>query len=105
MKQFLKYVLATVVGLVVAGLLMGFFSMLMFMGMAMGTSAPKVEKNSVLVMKLNGTLSERTEENPFDMLMGGAGTSALSLENMLKAVEQAKENENVKGLYMEAGML
>lgn len=84
---------------------MGFFSMLMFMGMAMGTSAPKVEKNSVLVMKLDGTLSERTEENPFDMLMGGAGTSALSLENMLKAVEQAKENENVKGLYMEAGML
>ena len=105
MKQFLKYVLATVVGLVVAGLLMGFFSMLMFMGMAMGTSAPKVEKNSVLVMKLDGTLSERAEENPFDMLMGGAGTSALSLENMLKAVEQAKENENVKGLYMEAGML
>lgn len=105
MKQFLKYVLATVLGLVVAGLLMGFFSMLMFMGMAMGTSAPKVEKNSVLVMKLDGTLSERTEENPFDMLMGGAGTSALSLENMLKAVEQAKENENVKGLYMEAGML
>lgn len=105
MKQFLKYVLATVVGLVVAGLLMGFFSMLMFMGMAMGTSAPKVEKNSVLVMKLDGTLSERTEENPFDMLMGGAGTSALSLENMLKAVEQAKENENVKGIYMEAGML
>ena len=84
---------------------MGFFSMLMFMGMAMGTSAPKVEKNSVLVMKLDGTLSERTEENPFDMLMGGAGTSALSLENMLKAVEQAKENENVKGIYMEAGML
>ena len=84
---------------------MGFFSMLMFMGMAMGTSAPKVEKNSVLVMKLDGTLSERAEENPFDMLMGGAGTSALSLENMLKAVEQAKENENVKGLYMEAGML
>lgn len=105
MKQFLKYVLATVVGLVVAGLLMGFFSMLMFMGMAMGTSAPKVEKNSVLVMKLDGTLSERTEENPFDMLMGGTGTSALSLENMLKAVEQAKENENVKGLYMEAGVL
>lgn len=105
MKQFLKYVLATVVGLVVAGLLMGFFSMLMFMGMAMGASAPKVEKNSVLVMKLDGTLSERTEENPFDMLMGGAGTSALSLENMLKAVEQAKENENVKGIYMEAGML
>ncbi len=105
MKQFLKYVLATVLGLVVAGLLMGFFSMLMFMGMAMGTSAPKVEKNSVLVMKLDGTLSERAEENPFDMLMGGTGTSALSLENMLKAVEQAKENENVKGLYMEAGML
>lgn len=84
---------------------MGFFSMLMFMGMAMGTSAPKVEKNSVLVMKLDGTLSERAEENPFDMLMGGTGTSALSLENMLKAVKQAKENENVKGIYMEAGML
>lgn len=105
MKHFLKYVLATVVGLVVAGILMGIFSMLMFMGMAMGTSSPKVEENSVLVMKLDGTLSERAEENPFDMLMGGAGTSALSLENMLKAVELAKENENIKGLYVEAGML
>jgi len=105
MKHFLKYVLATVVGLVVAGILMGIFSMLMFMGMAMGTSAQKVEENSVLVMKLDGTLSERAEENPFDMLMGGAGTSALSLENMLKAVELAKENENIKGLYVEAGML
>lgn len=105
MKQFLKYVLATVAGLVVAGILMGFFSMLMFVGMAMGSSAPKVEKNSVLVMKLDGTLSERAEENPFDMLMGSSSTSVLSLENMLKAVKQAKENENVKGLYIEAGML
>lgn len=104
MKQFLKYVLATVVGLVVTGVLLGFVSMLMFMGVAMGSSSQSVEENSVVVMKLNGTLSERSEDNPFAELMGGTQTS-LGLDNMLKALSLAKENENVKGLYLEAGMM
>ena len=104
MKQFLKYVLATVVGFVVVGLLMGFMSVLMFMGMAMGTSAPSVEKNSVLVVNLDGVLSERAEDNPFAQFMGSSSTS-LGLDNILLAISQAKENENVKGLYLEAGNL
>lgn len=105
MKQFLKYVLATVVGLVATSMLLGFLSMIMLMGMAMGSSAPTVKENTVLVVKLDGTLSERVEENPFEGLMGSAGASSLSLESLLKAISQAKENENVKGIYLEAGAL
>ena len=104
MKQFLKYVLATVVGFVIVGLLMGFMSVLMLMGMAMGTSAPSVEKNSVLVVNLDGVLSERAEDNPFAQFMGSSNTS-LGLDNILLAISQAKENENVKGIYLEAGNL
>lgn len=104
MKQFLKYVLATVVGFVIVGLLMGFMSVLMLMGMAMGTSAPSVEKNSVLVVNLDGVLSERAEDNPFTQFMGSSNTS-LGLDNILLAISQAKENENVKGIYLEAGNL
>lgn len=105
MKQFLKYVLATVVGLVITGVLMAFVSLIMLLGLTMGSSAPTIEDNSVLVVKLNGTLSERVDENPFDIVMGGGESDGLSLEDILKAVSYAKDDEKVKGMYLEAGML
>jgi protease-4 len=105
MKQFLKYVLATVVGLVITGVLMAFVSLIMLLGLTMGSSAPTIEDNSVLVVKLDGTLSERVDENPLDIVMGGGESDGLSLEDMLKAVSYAKDDEKVKGMYLEAGML
>ena len=81
MKQFLKHVLATVVGFVVVSLLVGFFSVFILMGVAMGSSAPSVEKNTVLVVNLDGELSERAQNNPFGKFMGSPDNS-IGLDNL-----------------------
>ena len=56
MKDFFKYVLATVVGLIIFGLIMAFFGIMSIVGMvSSGQATTNVSKNSVLVLKLNNT--------------------------------------------------
>jgi protease-4 len=104
MKDFFKYVFATVTGLIITGLVLLFLSVIIIFGVAMSSSAPVVEDNTVMVLKLDGAITERTENNVFSEILYG-GDSSLSLEDMLSAIEQAKENEKVKGIYLEAGMM
>lgn len=104
MKDFIKYTLATVTGIALSiGLLfaIGIFSLI---GMALsGDTATKVKSNSVFVLSLSGILEERAENNPFSMLMG-SGDESLGLENILNAIDKAKSNKDIKGIYIEAGM-
>ena len=111
MKDFFKYVLATVVGLVVAGLLMLFMGVLTIFGLASSSDGDvTIDSNSVLTLKLDGTLAERAESpSPLDMLgdinpLGGGG-STIGLDDVLSAIEKAKDNENIKGIYIEAATL
>lgn len=106
MKSFLKYVLATIVGLFATGLILTIFSILTLAGMAsMSSAKPDIKKNSVLVVKLTGSITERTQENPLAMLTGNSIASNTGLDNILTAIKNAKDNEDVKGIYLEAGSL
>ncbi len=105
MKQFFKYVLATVTGLVVVGILMSFLSFFMLISMALSSPTPSVKPNSVMVVKLDGTIVERAENNPFAELLGDASIQTLGLDNLLTAFDKAKANDDIKGVYLEAGML
>lgn len=108
MKDFLKYVFATVVGLGLATLLMSVIFFVSIIGMAAseGATAP-VKKNSVLRINLSGSIEERAEEqNPFALAMSGLrGTdeSTLGLDELLCAVREAATNEKVQGIYIEVG--
>lgn len=105
MKDFLKYVFATVVGIMVVGLLSFIMMLVSLLGMTM-QSTTTVPSNSVLVLKLNGEMVERTQDNPFAKLLSPSGSSdGVSLAETLKAIEVAKDNENVKGIYIESGTL
>lgn len=105
MKDFLKYVLATITGLVVLGLLATISSVVTLLGMSMQSTTVPVPDNAVLTLKLNGTLVERAEENPFAQLFGNAAMEEQGLDDMLSAVRHAAENDKVKGIYIEAGAL
>lgn len=105
MKDFLKYVCATIVGLIVLGLLATVSSVVMLVGMSMQTSTVPVPDNAVLTLCLNGSIVERAEENPFARIFGNSAMEELGLDDMLSAVRNAKENDKVKGIYIEAGML
>lgn len=102
MKEFLKYIGATIVGLVVFGLIITISSVVMLLGMSMQSTTTPISDNSVLVLKLNGSIAERAEENPFAELLGES-MSEQGLDDILKAVRHAKDNDKVKGIYIESG--
>ena len=106
MKQFLKYVLATIIGLVVFGIIMSIISVVTLVGMAsMSSGGGNISENSVLVVKLDGELSERSEDNPLSSLLGSASPSKLGLEDIIAAIKRAETEDDIKGIYLEAGSL
>ena len=107
MKQFLKMVLATICGIVILAVVSGFFFMISLVGMLASDSAStKVKDNSVFVIHLNGSISERSEEGtPFDEILGMSDMSAMGLDDIICAIRKAKDNDNIKGIYLEGGSL
>ena len=105
MKEFFKYALATVCGIIALGIVAGIIMMISFAGIvASGNATTEIKENSVLVFKLNGTVNERTEEGtPFDALLGTADMSSMGLDDILAAIKKAKNNEDIKGIYIEGG--
>lgn len=104
MKEFFKMVFATVVGILIFMLIFGILGMMCLVGMvASGSATKSVKDNSVFVLNLSGALEERAESNVFSMLTGN-GTSSIGLDEAVAAIKKAKDNDDIKGIYMEAGM-
>lgn len=106
MKDFIKYTMATVVGLVLVSIIMGILTFVSMAGMiaSEGMSSP-IEKKSVLRITLKGSITERAgEENPLSKL-GGEATQQIALDQALQALEKAAKNDKIEGIYMEGGIL
>ena len=106
MKDFIKYTMATVVGLVLVSIIMGILTFVSMAGMiaSEGMSSP-IEKKSVLRITLKGSITERAgEENPLSKL-GGETTQQIALDQALQALEKAAKNDKIEGIYMEGGLL
>ncbi|MBO4802899.1 MAG: signal peptide peptidase SppA [Bacteroidaceae bacterium] len=106
MKDFLKYVFATVVGI---GLFM-LIATVICVGSLIGMAASEgqtasVKKASVLRINLTGALEERTDEDPLMQALADiTGEEApLGLDQLMDAVEEAATNDKVEGIYMEVG--
>lgn len=106
MKQFFKMTLATICGIAIFLLIAGFFLVFSLAGMLASESAPtKVEDNSVFVIKLSGTISERAEgSTPFDAVLGMNDMSAMGLDDLIASIRKAKDNDDIKGIYLEGGL-
>ena len=107
MKQFFKMTLATICGIAIFLVVTGLFFVISLVGMiASDSSTTKVKDNSVFVIKLDGSISERSEEGtPFDEFLGMGDMSAVGLDDMICAIRKAKDNEDIKGIYLEGGSL
>ena len=104
MKSFLKYVLATVTGIILFSVVMGLLSVIMLVGLAASSaSTTQVEDNTVFALSLSGSLNERGEDNPFAKF-SGQNIEQLGLDNIIEAIHKAKNEENIKGIYLEAGV-
>lgn len=81
--------------------------MISIVGMIASESAStQVKDNSVFVIKLSGILQERSEDNnPFSSLLGNDNTEQMGLDELICAINKAKDNEDIKGIYLEGGLL
>lgn len=106
MKDFLKYVLATIVGIICTGFIMGMMSLFMFIVMAISSSdTPSVKNGTVLRIQLSGTLNERAKENPFAQYLNNDIAQTQGLDDILTAIKTAQTNDKIRGIYLEGGTL
>ena len=105
MKDFFKFTFASMLGVVLAGFVFTILGIVSMVGMmASSDTETVVKENSIFVLDLEGTLSERVQENPFQALMGDE-YQTYGLDDILTSIQKAKDNENIKGIYLQAGMM
>ena len=112
MKDFLKIMLASAVGFIIAQILLSLIALVIFFG-AMGSfvgslSSDKflLQDNSVLNLRLEGLINERTpEENPFTSMIAPDQTSTMGLNDITSAIRKAKNEDKIKGIYLDSRML
>lgn len=105
MKDFFKFTLATITGIIVSCVVLFFISILILFGMLSSSeSETQVSKNSVMMLDLRGTLSERSQDNPFEILLNEDETT-YGLDDILSSIRKAKENEDIKGIYLQSGSM
>ena len=87
MKSFLKYVLATVTGIILVGVVMGILCVISLVGIAASSaSSTQVEDNSVFALSLTGVMEERGVDNPFAKLTGEV-SEQLGLDDIIASIK------------------
>lgn len=106
MRDFLKYTLATLAGLFIFGFITFICLLFSIIGMCSTSGTTEIADHSVLVLKLNGTLADHTiEDNDVMSMLMGQVKPAQGLDNIRKAIQKAKECEQIKGIYIETNTL
>ncbi|HEY5589684.1 MAG TPA: signal peptide peptidase SppA [Paludibacter sp.] len=110
MKQFLKFTLATIVGIFITTLL-GILILFAVIGAVAGKSETTtvLKPNSVYEIDLEGTLIDRSKDDPFSAAfadaMGQTATASIGLDDILSNIEKAKKDANIVGIYLKGGSL
>ena len=107
--KFYKIVLAAFIGTLIA-LVINFFlkvgvvsSMISSLSKNEAETSATVKPNSVLYMKLNYAIADRTTDNPFSGLdfQSMESKDMTGMNDILRNIEQAKTDPNIKGIYMD----
>jgi protease-4 len=106
-KDFIKHTLATVVGIFIFGIITCILMLMSIVGMmASSSQTTTIDDNSVLVIKLKGEILDHSNEdgNPLALLIADeVGTQGL--DDLVEAIKRAKQNDEIKGIYIEAGQI
>lgn len=101
MKEFFKYVAATIVGIFGFAIIMAVFGLISLVGMITSrNTTTTIKDNSVLVLNLSGEIEEQAGDNLLAQLTGGDYPQQ-GLNDILTAINKAKNNDHIKGIYIE----
>lgn len=105
MKQFFKFVFASLLGSIIAGVIIILVIFLFIGGLIAGASSDKsvdVTPNSVLELKFNYPIAERSPNNPLSALnfLGVESEKVMGLNDILASIKKAKTDSNIKGIFL-----
>ena len=107
MKDFFKFLFASLVGQIISGIILFFIFLGIFAGMLGGASQQpptKVSDNSILHLTFKNAIVDRSTKEDIDiqqLIQGGNGT--MGLNTIVKSIRNAKEDPRIKGMYMDFG--
>jgi protease-4 len=103
MKDFFKFTLASIIGIMIAGLLLLFITIGIFSAMVSVSDQPvQVEGNSVLLLKFDHQIVDRASKNPFEDFDLGIfqGNKTVGMNDILDCIRKAKTDDNITGIYL-----
>ena len=103
MKEFFKFTLASILGIMIAGLLLLFITIGIISAMVSSSDQPaQIQANSVLLLKFDYEIIDRAKNNPLEGLDFGMfqGNKTVGLNDMLDCIRKAKTDNNIKGIYL-----
>jgi len=108
MKQFFKMMFAATFGVLIACILIAVIGFTFFIAifMSIGSDSkvaytPKYDE-SVFKISFNGLIVEDAEADPFTRLF--SDNTTLSLKDILASIRNAKEQNAIKGIYLDMGL-
>ena len=104
MKSFLKYLLASVLGVLI-GFMLVFFIFMGIIGVMIASADRTVDvrPNTLFHMRLDQPIIDRASKNPFDGFdfINMRPVSRLGLHDILENIEKAKNDDNIEGIFVE----
>ncbi|WP_307759186.1 signal peptide peptidase SppA [uncultured Mediterranea sp.] len=105
MKDFFKFTFATVTGIILSCVVLFFGGILiLFSALASSEAETQVSANSVMMLELKGELRERSQSVPYESLLS-EDYQVYGLDDILSSIRKAKENDNIKGIYLQLSYL
>lgn len=103
MKEFFKFMLASIVGIIIASLLLLLITIGIISAMVSSSEEPAViSANSILLLKFDYDIVDRAKSNPLEGLAFGMfeGEKTVGLNDLLDCIRKAKTDDNIKGIYL-----
>ncbi|MDB4082925.1 signal peptide peptidase SppA [Vicingaceae bacterium] len=110
MKQFFKFMFASMLGFSLTIFLVVVFFIASISALVAGAEnkeAPKIAQNSVLHIQFENAIQDRPSNNPFQNIDFNTfeNKTPLSLKNILDNIKKAKSNDDIKGIYLDISSL
>lgn len=102
MKEFFKYVFATVVGIILSTVVLGILGFVVIVGIISSLDSDTkavVKANSVLYLNLDQAITERTPKESFGSMFG-SGNKSIGFNDVIRALQKAKTDDNIQAVYI-----
>ncbi|WP_026897997.1 signal peptide peptidase SppA [Daejeonella oryzae] len=110
MKEFFKFVFASMIGVILSFFVIILLLAILVAGIVASAGDDKkaeIASNTVMHLSFNNAITEQTDKNPFSNfdLIGFESKKSLGLNDILANIRDARENDNIKGIYIDVSMI